>query len=241
MKFCNSVIFADDTTIYVTGNNIKFLYKKMSEDLSKLEEWFNSNSISLNIEKSNYILFKPKNKKPNCNGNIKLEGQELKKVTYTKFLGVHIDENLDWNMHIKHLLLKLASGIYSLNMTKNLLPFNSKRLLYFANIQSHLSYAMSAWGPMITNSNLRKLKVQQNKAVRALFNINKRTRLQPYYRKANILTTKSLIDLSLLKISYRYVNNILPKCIVNLFEIPTHNYATRNRIGLQAPLHTSQI
>ena len=79
MKFCNSVIFADDTTIYVTGNNIKFLYKKINEDLCEIVQWFNSNSLSLNIEKSNYILFKPKNKKPNCNGNIKLEGQELKK------------------------------------------------------------------------------------------------------------------------------------------------------------------
>ena len=85
------------------------------------------------------------------------------------------------------------------------------------------------------------MKVQQNKAVQALFNINKRTRLQPYYRKANILTIESLIDLSLLKIIYRYVNNILSKRIVNLFEIPTHNYATRNRIGLQAPQHTLQI
>ena len=66
-----------------------------------------------------------------------------------------------------------------------------------------------------------ELKIQQNKAVRALFNINKRTRLQPYYRKANILTIESFIDLSLLKISYRYVSKIIPKRIVNLFEIPT--------------------
>ena len=52
MKFCNSVIFVDNTTIYVTGNNIKFSYKNMNEDLSKIAQWFNSNSLSLNIEKS---------------------------------------------------------------------------------------------------------------------------------------------------------------------------------------------
>ena len=144
-----------------------------------------------------------------------MEKRDVKRVNHTKFLGVIIDENLDWNMQIKHVLVKLASGIYSINATKNLLPTSSKRLLYFSNVQSHLTYGLSAWGPMITASNLRKLGVQQNNAIRALFNLNRRTSLQSYYKKANIMKVENLIELSLLKISYRYVNNTLPKRIVN--------------------------
>ena len=213
----------------------------MNSDLSNLAHWFKNNSLSLNIDKSNYILFKAKNKEPNFNGTICIDGKQIKKVDNTKFLGVYIDEHLNWSIHIKHLLTKLSSGLYSLNMARNILPFNCKKLLYFAHIQSHLIYGLSAWGPMISASNLRKLKVQQNKALRAMYNVNLRTRLEPYYKKGNIPMIESLIELSLLKISFRYVNNLLPLRIVNLFEIPDHNYATRNRNRLQVLHHTVQI
>jgi hypothetical protein len=241
MKFCSSVVFADDTTVYISGNNLKFLYRKMNEDLKHLTKWFDNNSLSLNVQKSCYILFRTKNKNPDFKGKIKVGNMDIKQVSHTKFLGVIIDEYLDWNMHIKHLLTKLASGIYSLKMAKNLLPFSSKRLLYFSNIQSHLTYGLSAWGSMITSTNLRKLKVQQNKAIRALFNLKIRTTLQPYYKKARILKIENLTELSLLKISYRYMNDILPQRILNLFEIPDHQYLTRNRNALQTPHHTLQI
>ena len=86
-----------------------------------------------------------------------------------------------------------------------------------------------------------KLKVQQNKAIWALYNLPKRTSLLPYYRKANILQIDHLVELSLLKISYRYTNNILPVRIANLFEIPDHEYFTRNRNAFRTPHHTQQI
>ena len=241
LKFSTCVMFADDTTILMTGKNLTFLYRKMNSDLSRLSQWFKNNSLSLNIDKSNYILFKTKNKVSICNETIHMDGRQIKKVDSTKFLGVHIDEHLNWSVHVKHLLTKLSSGLYSLNMAKNILPIYSKKLLYFSHIQSHLIYGLSAWGPMISACDLKKLKVMQNKALRAIFNLNKRTRLVTYYKKGNIPMLESLIELSLLKISFRYVNNILPLRIVNLFEIPDHNYLTRNRNRLQTLHHTIQI
>lgn len=241
MKFSNCVMFADDTTVYASGSNIKFLYKKINEDLKRLMEWFNSNSLALNVEKSCHILFRTKNRNPKFSGQIVMNGKEIKRVTYTKFLGAFIDELLNWNMHVNHLLLKLASGLYSLNMCKKLIPSNAKRLLYFANIQSHLSYAISAWGPMISASNLRKIRVQQNKAIRAIFNITKRSRVSAYYKKASILPIADLCELNLVKVSFRYINDLLPKRIENLFEIPTHQYQTRNRNALQVKHHTTHL
>ena len=64
LKFCSCVSFADDTTVFASGGNIKFLFKKkVNEDLKRLNLWFVSNSLSLNVEKSNYILFRMKSKK----------------------------------------------------------------------------------------------------------------------------------------------------------------------------------
>jgi hypothetical protein len=156
-------MFADDTTIYITGGNLKFLTKKINEDLKYVAQWFDDNSLSLNVEKSNHIIFKPSNRKPDWSGKIKVSNEEIMRVSHTKFLGINIDEKLNWNEHVQSLLLKLSSGIYSLNMTKNILSTSSKRLLYFANIRSHLNYAICVWGPMTTASNLKNYRYNKIK------------------------------------------------------------------------------
>ena len=61
-------------------------------------EWFDSNSLTLNVEKSKYIiLFRPKRREIVYQGNIQLSGKEIDKVRNIKFLGVIIDEILEWD------------------------------------------------------------------------------------------------------------------------------------------------
>jgi hypothetical protein len=81
----------------------------------------------------------------------------------------------------------------------------------------------------------------QNKAIRAIFNLNRSTSVRQYYKKANLLMLEDLIKLSLLNISFRYINDVLPNRIVNLFEAPRHDRQTRNRHSLVTPQHTLQV
>ena len=60
---CKCIIFADDTTIYTCGKDIRLLYGRMNDDLRQLSNWFKVNKLSLNIGKTNYILFSCKNNK----------------------------------------------------------------------------------------------------------------------------------------------------------------------------------
>ena len=159
LRFSNSVVFADDTssTVFISGRHLKFLYDKINHDMARLTQWFYDNSLSLNVDKTNFILFKSKRKPVNYNGTVKIGNRDVKRVSHTKFLGVIVDEHLAWDKHVKHILTKLSIGIYSINMVKNQLSCNSKKLLYFANIQSHLQYALSAWGPLISACDMKKL------------------------------------------------------------------------------------
>ena len=62
-KLCQSVrtiLFADDTTLYATGVNKNCLFDTIKSDLELLIDWFRANKLSLNISKTNYVLFKPK-------------------------------------------------------------------------------------------------------------------------------------------------------------------------------------
>ena len=66
------MVFADDTTIFASCNNINTLYQNMNDDLSNLINWFiKANMLSLNIAQTNYLLF-PSSKFVNVGGDMKL-------------------------------------------------------------------------------------------------------------------------------------------------------------------------
>ena len=241
LKFSNCITFADDTTLIASGSKLKYLYRKVNEDLKTLSSWFDSNSLTLNADKSKYILFRSKKKQPDYIGTLELGGKNISRVTDIKFLGVRIDECLEWGLQVKNICSRVIAGNYSLRMIKKLLPLRSKLLIYHANIQCHLSYAISSWGPMMKERDLRQIRKQQNIAIRSMFNIGNRVNLSQYYKQANILKIDDLMKLSLLKITFRYVNGMLPTRISNLFELTEHDYLTRNRNNLRAPPHISSI
>ena len=76
----------------------------MNRELCNLIEWFQANLLSLNISKTNYIVF---SKKRNITANILIGDTPLVKLDTTKFLGVIISHELKWNSHIDVVLIKI--------------------------------------------------------------------------------------------------------------------------------------
>ena len=58
-----AILFADDTTLYASADNIPYLYDLINHDMANLTDWFRANKLSLNASKTNYMLFSPKKKK----------------------------------------------------------------------------------------------------------------------------------------------------------------------------------
>ena len=239
LKFSSCVTFADDTTVFVSGSNLRFLYSKLNDDLKRLSKWFDCNCLTINPDKSKYILFRQKQKHVVGTGVLKMDGIEIERVQNMKFLGITIDEHLEWNLQCRNVLTRMIAGNYSLKMVKNMVPLKSKLIIYHAHVQSHVDYALSAWGPMLKAADINKLKVQQNNSIRIIFNLNRRTNLSPFYKKVNILRLHDQVKLSLLKISFRYFLDKLPIRITNLFNLQNHDYNTRNRNNLRAQHHTT--
>jgi hypothetical protein len=78
----------------------------MNEELLQLTDWFGANKLSLNVSNTNYMIFTNKNVQYN-DLDIQLANTTLKKTSCAKFLGIHIDENLRWNVHTRMLILRL--------------------------------------------------------------------------------------------------------------------------------------
>ena len=77
-------------------------------------------------------------------------------VNETKFLGVWVDSRLDWNTHADKVLLKIKCNMNLLQQSKNLLATHCKKILYFTQIQSHLSYGILVWGPMCSKQKIKE-------------------------------------------------------------------------------------
>ena len=89
-----SMLFADDTNLFLVGDDLKEVCETMSFELDKLSRWFQANKLSLNVSKINFMIFS--NNKCDDNCKISIHGMDITRVVVTKFLGVHLDFQLNW-------------------------------------------------------------------------------------------------------------------------------------------------
>ena len=93
--------------LYAYRNSLETI---VNAGLSNVYDWLTAKKLSLNINKSNFVIFRPRQKKLNCEVNLKVFNYyiSLKRKNYVKYLGVLIDENLSWKYHIVHLASKIS-------------------------------------------------------------------------------------------------------------------------------------
>ena len=90
------------------------------------------------------------------NFDIIVDGTKIPLVTNMKFLGVHLDNKLSWNTHLNKLIDKIQTNKRMLSFGRNLLNTNCMKNIYYGHIHSHLMYAITAWGSMATQAQLKK-------------------------------------------------------------------------------------
>ena len=94
-------MFADDTACFLEDSDIQNLQLILNSELLNISNWMKANKLSVNLSKTNYIIFRPRNKKLNHNLKLFLNGEELKRISHTKYLGIFIDEHLKCNYQSK--------------------------------------------------------------------------------------------------------------------------------------------
>ena len=237
LHFAKSILFADDSNIRISGKNKVRLFADMKNELSNLIVWFQANRLSLNLSKTNYILFSPKNlQMEDGNDNnviceLKFGNDTIECKDFTKFLGLMIDKHLDWSQQFTHLRLNLSKTIYIMNSVKNFLTVNSMKTLYYALYYSHLLYCITLWGTTMAASNLNKLDKSQKKVVRIINKSEYNAHTNPIYKKLKIVKFRDIVDNELIKFMYQVSKNSLPKPILYPFQTnrPNHQYNTRHR------------
>ena len=134
------IMFTDDTTIYATNEDLSQLISFLKHDFELVIDWFKANKLSLNLAKTNYVIFSPKNTTIDyTNAEIFLDGETIKPVYFAKFLGIFVDNHIAWKSHVEHTCSQLSKGLYILKNSKNYIPNWARKMLYYSFLYSHIS------------------------------------------------------------------------------------------------------
>ena len=236
-----TINFADDTSVFIKGNNLHEMSMKMNDNLRQITEWLQTNKLSLNIKKSNFMIFKPKR---TCNTpvDIVMNNQRIEQVHSTKFLGVVLDCNLSWKNHIDYISKKVAKGIGVLSKCSKYLNLNTKRTLYYSFIFPHLIYCNHVWGNTFS-SHLYRLEILQKKAIRIVCAAPYLSHTSELFRKMSVLKIKEIHFYVVSIIMYKFVSKRSLPMYNNMFIFNSeiHNVNTRSLNKLHLPRVTTTL
>ena len=237
------LLFADDTNIFISGQNIDSMCEQLNLALSSISQWFISNKLLLNVTKTNLMVFTTKNKVYDVdNVKVTMDGIIIKQTRHTKFLGVILDENLTWNNHIEHVQSKLNKTIGILYRARNRLDPNILKLLYISLVYPYLSYCILIWGHT-HKTYLTKLFISQKKIIRIITFSDYYAHTNPLFTKLKLMKLREIYSYFMCIFFYKYINSQLPNNIFDAFFTLTtsiHDYKTRHHSNLRPALHNTK-
>lgn len=211
-------LYADDANITVSGKNKNDIELVSFLSLLSVKEFLDEKNLLINTSKSNFISFSTKQKRSTFQPDLFIDTSKLSQVDVTKFLGLILDPNLGWDKHVDHVVSKMSSGLYALRQMTRICSIETLKTIYFSLINSHMSYGIAIYGAT-SKKNLDRILLQQKKAVRIIFNLQRRQSVREYFSQLGILTVYSLYIFE----TIMYIKNYQ----LAITSTVHHNYNTR--------------
>ena len=182
--------------------------------LSKLETWFALNKLSINVSKTNYMIFS----NFNINHDIQLFiGRNLiSRVSETKFLGVIIDDNLNWHSHINEVCRKLYNGYFIVKRASHVLSKYSLNMFYNSMCLPYITYCSEIWRNASAYA-LNKIMLLQKKWIRMVHKAKYLDHKKPLFLSSKSLPFHELVKYSTLLLMYKAFHDLLPHNVQNIF------------------------
>lgn len=229
-------MFADDAALYVTGSDFNEVKTSLQKNVNNVHGWYTTNRLALNVPKTNVMLITNSNRlNDNRKLDICIEEQLLEQVKSSCYLGVHVDENLTWNVHVRNLTRVLSYKLYTLSKASKFMNSTLLNTIYLRSIQPCLDYACSVWGNCSEGSKFSLLRLQKRAARIVLKNFD-------YDNYSGIELIKSLKwqsleqrrDYYLATQMYKCVHGLAPKLLCDMIDMTSdvNERVTRNSMSL---------
>ena len=193
--------YADDTAIVFSGQSWHEVQMKAEIGLSKVANWLNTNLLTLNIDKTNFICYALyKRSQPNENFNLRIHGCTtqsgcrcpcIKRVDCIKYLGVMIDQRLCWHAHLELISERTRKLIWIFKKLRHVMSSSLLNKIYISLAQSVITYCIPIWGGA-TKTKFLHLERSQRALIKVMYFKPYRFSSTELYKLCNYLSIRKL-------------------------------------------------
>ena len=215
IQYCKVHHFADDTNLFHTSKSVKKLNKLVNRDMKRLNNWLSANKLSLNVEKTELVIFKSPRKVLVDEIKIKLTGKRLYPSNSIKYLGIKIDRFLHWHVQVNSIAVKPNRANALLLKIRNYVNMKTLRNIYFAIFDSYLRYLCIVWAQNVNT--VRRLIILQKRALRIMNVKDQLFHSRPLFSSNNILKLGDKITLENILFVSKSINRQVPSIFYDWF------------------------
>lgn len=179
----------------------------------------------LNSAKTNYIRFHTNQYSKELDVDIRIANESIKREGCVKFLGVLLDDTLNWKNHCQSVISKLNSLCFLIRNLRSVLNLEQLLLLYHGQGGSRLTYGIGLWG---SSAAARDVFLAQKRVIRCIAGVSSTTSCREYFKRYKVLPLASVLIFELCKYIFKHQHNI-PK------SQDFHDYDTRHKHDLRSP------
>lgn len=225
----DNFVYADDTTSLTTASNTVELEIEMFVKVNELTQELAAHNLKVNSSKTSTVYFKPSQRPPEAEPTAVIDDKVIDNRPNAKFLGLLVDSQLNWSNHVDMISARISSGLFVLRNIVRVCSSQTALSVYYALIQSHISYGITVWGSC-SNEDLTRILKLQKRAVRYLCGLGGRDCCRERFGELGILTVPCLYILEICLMVKKNPDKFIRTNA-------RHGYQTRNTGNLEYPLH----
>ena len=209
-------LFAVDSNLFYKHKILLDLKSDKNAELTKINGLLCVNRLALNINKSNFVIFHPSQRKLPIEPTLEMNRKCLKREFSIKYLGIYIDSHLNWKPQTNHITKKINRSIGILSKLRFDLNFDTLINLYNALIYPFLIYGIVIWGNTYPSTH-QPLIILQKKATRIMTFSQFDAHSSPLFKSLHILKFPDLVTLHTAVFMHKFNDNMLPSVFANFF------------------------
>ena len=161
------MLYADDACEVVWADTPLECHARSQEVADNISEWYKCSGLSLNPKKSEYIPFNYDH------GAISVDGTQVEPKKAFKFLGCHIQADLNWNTQVKETVNKMRKSAARIRIEGRNAGIRERKVLYYAWVHSHIMCNAGAYLPLLGSNQMHDLQTAANAGIRAICRLPK--------------------------------------------------------------------
>lgn len=210
LKFCKVKFFADDTLIYYSTKNITVGEALINYDLKNFYSAINKSKLCINKNKTKYLIISHKKTLNKDNIKIKIGDTNIDRVNEIKYLGIIIDDKLNFESNVDYVCKKIGTKICLIGRLKNKLNCQQKIMLYKTLVEPYINYCSSILF-LSSENDIERIQKLQNRAMRNILKMNNRTSQNILLDILKFLSVKQRIKYNTMLSIFKIINKLWPE------------------------------